>query len=181
MDDGSFEDYQLLARAEAEHGRDLVDRMLACLVGLQDGPAGYQIDRYQHSLQTATRALRDGADEELIVCALLHEIGDTLAPENHASFAAEVLKPYVSEENYWLVDKHGIFQGYFFWHHYGADRNEREKYRGHPFFEETALFCERWDQPAFDPKYDSIPLEHFEPLVRHIFAREPWSLAGSVS
>ncbi len=181
MEDGSFEDYQLLARAEAEHGCDLVDRMLACLVGLRDGPAGYQIDRYQHSLQTATRALRDGADEELIVCALLHDIGDGLAPHNHASFAAEVLRPFVTPERYWVVDKHGIFQGYFFWHHYGEDRNEREKYRGHPCFEETALFCERWDQPAFDPAYESLPLEHFEPMVRRIFGREPWAHARNLT
>jgi predicted HD phosphohydrolase len=145
------------------------------LRGLAQGHPGYQVDRFEHSLQTATRAKRDGADEELIVCALLHDIGDNYAPHNHASFAAEILKPYVSEDSYWLVDKHGIFQGYFFWHHYDEDRNAREKFRGHPCFEQTALFCERWDQPAFDPAYDSMPLEAFEPLVRRIFARAPYA------
>ena len=174
MEDGTFEDYQLLAAESASHNQGLVDRVLGCLRGLADGPSGYQIDRYQHSLQTATRAQRDGADEELVVCALLHDIGDNLAPDNHASFAATVLRPYVSEDNAWLVDKHGIFQGYFFWHHYGEDRNAREKYRGHPCFEKTALFCERWDQTSFDPGYDTQPLEAFEPAVRRIFAREPY-------
>ncbi len=110
-----------------------------------------------------------------MVCALLHDIGDDLAPQNHAAFAAEVLRPYVSDENAWLVEKHGVFQGYFFWHHYGHDRNAREQYHGHPCYERTALFCERWDQTAFDPGYDTLPLDAFEPMVRRIFAREPWA------
>jgi predicted HD phosphohydrolase len=179
MEDGTFEDYQLLAERSAQHDKGLVDRVLALLKGLEPGPSGYQIDRYQHSLQTATRALRDRADEELVVCALLHDIGDNLAPENHATFAASVLRPYVSDENWWLVDKHGIFQGHYFWHHYGQDRNAREKFRGHPAFEKTALFCERWDQTAFDPGYDTLPLEAFEPQVRRIFARPPYQSLGA--
>ncbi|TDJ04196.1 MAG: HD domain-containing protein [Deltaproteobacteria bacterium] len=177
MEDGTREDYLFLARLKAKHDAGAADRVFACLEGLREGPSGYQVDRYEHSLQTATRALRAGADEELVVCALLHDIGDNLAPHNHAAFAAEVLRPYVSNENYWLVEKHGIFQGYYFWHHYGLDRHAREKYRGHPCFERTALFCERWDQPAFDPDYDTLPLEAFEPMLRRIFAREPFSHA----
>ena len=174
MADGTKQDYELIAKLESEYHAGTADRVLDSLNALRGVQPGYQVDRYEHSLQTATRALRDGADEEMLVCALLHDIGDNLAPDNHASFAATVLRPYVSEDNAWLVDKHGIFQGYFFWHHYGGDRDEREKYRGHPCFEETALFCERWDQPAFDPQYESLPLEHFEPMVRRLFAREPW-------
>lgn len=177
MADGTKQDYELIAKLEAEYHEGTTERVLDSLKALRGVQPGYQVDRYEHSLQTATRAERDGADEEMIVCALLHDIGDGLAPHNHARFAAEVLRPFVTPERYWVVDKHGIFQGYFFWHHYGADRDEREKYRGHPCFEETALFCERWDQPAFDPEYESLPLEHFEPMVRRIFGREPWAHA----
>ncbi len=180
MADGTREDYQLLRERAAEHDRGLADRVLELLRGLQDGEQGYQIDRLQHSLQTATRAQRDEADEELVVCALLHDIGDNLAPSNHAAFAAEILRPYVTAENYWLVEKHGIFQGYFFWHHLDEDRDAREKYRGHPCFEKTALFCERWDQTAFDPHYDTLPLDSFEPMVRRLFARTAWSASGPV-
>ncbi len=177
MEDGSREEYLFLAELKEKHDQGSADRVLACLDGLKEGPSGYQIDRYQHSLQTATRAMRDGADEELVVCALLHDIGDNLAPHNHAAFAAEVLRPYVSHENNWLVEKHGIYKGYYFWHHYGEDQNAREKYRGHPAFERTALFCERWDQTAFDPAYDTHSIDAFEPMVRRIFAREPFKHA----
>ena len=181
MADGTKQDYELIAKLETEYQQGTTDRVLDSLKALRGVQPGYQVDRYEHSLQTATRAERDGADEEMVVCALLHDIGDGLAPHNHASFAAEVLRPFVTPERYWVVDKHGIFQGYFFWHHYGEDRNEREKYRGHPCFEETALFCERWDQPAFDPAYESLPLEHFEPMVRRIFGREPWAHARNLT
>lgn len=174
MAEGTREDYQLLAEESLKYNANHVDKVLDLLKALAGDPRGYQIDRYQHSLQTATRAMRDGADEEMVVCALLHDIGDDYAPMNHAAFAAEVLKPYVSTENHWLVEKHGIFQGYYFWHHYGMDRNAREKFRGHPCFERTAEFCEKWDQTAFDPTYDTAPLETFEPMVRRIFAREPY-------
>lgn len=177
MIDGTAEDYALLARHDRAHSEQTADRVLAHLATLATWPSGYAVDRLEHSLQTATRAQRDGADEELVVCALLHDIGDMLAPDNHAAFAAEVLRPFVSQENAWLVEKHGVFQGYFFWHHYGHDRNAREKYRGHPCFEKTAQFCERWDQTSFDPAYESLPLEAFEPMVRRIFAREPWKHA----
>ena len=105
--------------------------------------------------------------------ALLHDIGDSIAPDNHSALAAAVLRPFVSEENHWLVKHHGVFQGYYFWHHIGGDRDARERYRGHPCFEMTANFCERWDQRAFDPDYETLPLEAFEPAVRRLFAKEP--------
>ncbi len=174
MRDASREDYQIIGKRSLEFFAGLPDRVLRHLELLAGDTGGYAVDRLTHSLQTATRAQRDGRDDEYVVCALLHDIGDTLAPDNHAAFAAEVLKPYVSDENYWLVDKHGIFQGYFFWHHYGEDRSAREKYRGHPCFEKTALFCERWDQTSFDPAYDTLDLDAFELMVRRIFAREPY-------
>ncbi|OUL28075.1 HD domain-containing protein [Nostoc sp. 106C] len=174
MADGTREDYLLLR----EHSQPLLnqvgDRALTLLVGLQESYPGNLIDRYQHSLQTATRAFRDGAEEEVVVAALLHDIGDLLAPVNHAELAAAILKPYVSPSTHWMIEHHGIFQGYYFWHHLGGDRHAREQFRGHPYFERTAEFCHNWDQESFDPDYDTLPLTFFEPMVHRIFARQPW-------
>jgi predicted HD phosphohydrolase len=174
MDEGTYEEYQLLDRHYKKLDRELVDNLLAQLKRLGGDKLGYQIDRYQHSLQTATRAQRDGADEETIVIALLHDIGDVLAPWNHSDMAAAILQPYISPDNHWLVKHHGIFQGYYYFHHTGGDRLVRERYRGHPMFERTAQFCERWDQTSFDPNYDTLPVEAFEPMVRRLFARAPF-------
>ncbi|WP_375594997.1 HD domain-containing protein [Algihabitans albus] len=177
MEDGTAEDYALLAREEETlKAANFADGVLGQLQTLKGPKLGYKIDRYQHSLQTATRAERDGADEETVVAALLHDIGDTLAPDNHAEFAATLLKPYVTQRTWWIVQHHGIFQGYYFWHHLGGDRHAREQYRGHPYFEACADFCARWDQTAFDPDYDTAPLTHFEPMVRRLLRREPWTL-----
>jgi predicted HD phosphohydrolase len=171
MDEGTYEDYQLLDRRFHQHAAGFADEVLAMLRKLGGDPIGYRIDRLQHSLQTATRAQRDGAAEEIVVAALLHDIGDVLAPYNHADIAAAILRPYVSQATHWLVAKHAVFQGYYYWHHYGQDRNAREKYRGHPLFERTAAFCEDWDQRSFDPGYDTLPLAAFEPMVRRLFER----------
>ena len=177
MEDGTAEDYALLAREEETlKAANFADSVLGQLQTLKGPKLGYKIDRYHHSLQTATRAERDGADEETVVAALLHDIGDTLAPDNHAEFAATLLKPYVTQRTWWIVQHHGIFQGYYFWHHLGGDRHAREQYRGHPYFEACADFCARWDQTAFDPDYDTAPLTHFEPMVRRLLRREPWKL-----
>ena len=174
MDEGTYEEYQLLDRHYKKLDLELVDNLLAQLKRLAGDKMGYKIDRYQHSLQTATRAQRDGADEETIVVALLHDIGDIMAPWNHSDMAAAILQPYISPDNHWLVKHHGIFQGYYYFHHSGGDRFARERYRGHPMFERTAQFCERWDQMSFDPDYDALPLEAFEPMVRRLFARPPF-------
>lgn len=177
MEDGTAEDYALLAREEETlKAANFADSVLGQLQTLKGPRLGYKIDRYHHSLQTATRAERDGADEETVVAALLHDIGDTLAPDNHAEFAATLLKPYVTQRTWWIVQHHGIFQGYYFWHHLGGDRHAREQYRGHPYFEACADFCARWDQTAFEPDYDTAPLTHFEPMVRRLLRREPWKL-----
>ncbi len=174
MDQGTAEEYAFLGPLwESHKNAHLVDNVLGLLKALQGPTLGYKIDRYQHSLQTATRAVRDGADEETQVVALLHDIGDSIAPDNHSALAATVLRPFVSEENHWLVKHHGVFQGYYSWHLQGGDRDARERYRGHPSFEATADFCERWDQRSFDPDYDTLPLEAFEPAVRRLFAKEP--------
>ena len=131
---------------------------------------------WEHSLQSATRAHRDGADEETVVAALLHDIGDLLAPHNHSELAAAVLRPYVSERTYWVVRQHGLFQSYYYAHHMGGDRNARDRYIDHPWYQDAVDFCHRWDQSSFDPEYESLPLEFFEPMVRRIFAREPFSM-----
>ena len=137
---------------------------------------GYAVDRLTHSLQTATRAHRDGRDEEYVVCALVHDIGDTLASLNHAELAAVIVEPFVSELNHWIVKHHGIFQGYYFFHHIGLDRNMRDRYREHPHWQACADFCAAYDQNSFDPGYDTLPLAFFEPMVRRVFAAPKRSL-----
>lgn len=176
MAEGTADDWAAIARASAPFARELPDRLLAHLKMLRHDSGGFAVDRLEHSVQTATRAHRDGRDEEYVVCALLHDIGDLLGPSNHAEIAATILKPYVSERNHFMVDKHGIFQGYYFFHHLGLDREMREQYRGHPDFEYTAQFCHLYDQCAFDPNYDTLPLEAFEPMVRRVFERPKHSI-----
>lgn len=172
MEQGTRADYDLVAAHDAANASSLADRVLGWLVSM-DGESPYAISRLEHSLQTATRAERDGADDETIVCALLHDIGDVLAPTNHSQVAAALLAPYVSERNHWIVKHHGLFQGYYWMHHYGLDRNARDRYRDHEHYQACVDFCARWDQVSFDPGYESHPVEHFEPLVRALFAREP--------
>ena len=172
---GTREDYELLESLEAQFASSTADRVLEQLRGLAGSLAGYKVDRLEHSLQSATRAYRDGADEEMVVAALLHDIGDLLAPHNHSEMAAAVLRPYVSERTYWVVRQHGLFQSYYYAHHTGGDRNARDRYIDHPWYQDAVDFCHRWDQSSFDPEYDSLPLEFFEPMVRRVFAREPFS------
>jgi predicted HD phosphohydrolase len=170
MEKSTVEDWGIITSGFVEFAQHLPDRVLAHLRLLDGDYGGFAIDRLGHSLQTATRAHRAGEDEEYVVCALLHDIGDTLGSFNHADIAAAILKPFVSPANHWMVEKHGIFQGYYFFHHLGMDRNQRDQFRGHEWFEPTALFCERYDGPAFDPKGEILPLEFFEPMVRRVFA-----------
>jgi predicted HD phosphohydrolase len=171
MKDGTRADYALLERYERDYVRALPERVLDALGRLDTGLAGYPVSRLGHSLQAATRALRDGADDELVVAALVHDVGDELAPYNHAELAAAMLRPYVRAEVTWIVEQHGLFQSYYYAHHYDRDRHGRERFRGHRWFDACADFCERWDQASFDPGYPSEPLERFVPLVRAIFAR----------
>ena len=132
--------------------------------------------RLEHSLQTATRAKNDKASEEMIVASLLHDIGDELAPTNHAECAAAILKPYVSEKTHWIIEKHGEFQMYYYAHHLGKNKNQRDKYKDHKYYQDTVDFCENWDQASFDPNYKSMSLEDFTPMVKKIFSRKPYSL-----
>ena len=171
MEKSTEAEWKLIASEYMPFAKALPERILSHLTLLEGDYGGFAVDRMTHSLQTATNAQRGGEDEEYVVCALLHDIGDTLGSFNHADVAASILKPFVSEENFWMVEKHGIFQGYFFFHYLGMDRNMREQFRGHPGFERTALFCEKYDGPAFDPKGETLPLEFFEPMVRRVFAK----------
>lgn len=171
MKDGTRADYQMLAALEAEYAQALPERILASLSKLDEGLEGYPVTRYVHSLQTATRALRDGADDEMVVAALVHDIGDDLSPYNHAAIAAAILRPYVRAEVTWIVEQHALFQSYYYAHHHDRDRNGRERLRDHRWFDACADFCERWDQASFDPDYPTEPLARFEPLVRAIFTR----------
>ena len=171
MKDGTKKDYLLLDKLERSYLKSLPDRLMATMALLEDSLGGYQVSRLEHSLQTATRAENDGADSQTIAAALLHDIGDLLAPMNHAEFAAAILQPYVREELSWVVAKHGIFQKYYYAHHLGGNREEREEFKTHRWYHTCAEFCERWDQASFDPKYKTMPLTHFEPVVREIFSR----------
>lgn len=174
MKDGDKEDYDFLEVHEVEHAKGTADRLLKALVDLDEGLSGYQITRLGHSLQSATRAERDGADIDWVVAALLHDIGDIFAPYNHDEYAASILKPFVREQVTWVVEKHGDFQLLYFGEHVGADPEKRQAYAGHQYFDDCAQFCERWDQSSFDPSYDTLPIEHFADRVREVFARKPY-------
>ncbi|WP_310468220.1 HD domain-containing protein [Sphingomonas sp.] len=170
MEEGTPEDWAVIADHFIPYAQDLPSRVLTHLKLLDGDFGGFPIDRLQHSLQTATRAHRGGEDEDYVVMALLHDIGDTLGSYNHPDIAAAILKPFVDDRLGWMCQHHGIFQGYYFFHYIGLDRDMREAFRGHQYFEDTARFCEIYDQTAFDPAYDSAPLEFFEPMVRRVLA-----------
>jgi predicted HD phosphohydrolase len=173
MEDGSREDYELLDKSEREYARHLPDHLLASLMKLDHSLEGYPVSRLGHSLQAATRAMRDGADDELLVAALIHDIGDELAPYNHTQIAAAIIRPYVRPEVTWIVEQHGLFQNYYYVHHFGGNRNAREQFRDHPWYQACKDFCANWDQNSFDPDYPTEPLSTFEPVLRRVFGRPP--------
>ena len=177
MDDGTPEDYALLGKLENCFIAELPDRLLAALEGLQNSLAGYRIDRLQHSLQSATRAEADDADIEMIIAALVHDLGDDLAPDNHSQMAAAIIRPYVREEVTWIIEHHGVFQMFYYGDAAGVNKDERERYRGHKWFDSCEQFCRDWDQMAFDPDYPTKPLSHFEPMLRAVFTRTPFDPA----
>jgi len=170
METSTTDDWRIISAEFLAFSQRLPERILTHLRLLDGDYGGFQVDRLTHSLQTATLAHRDGRDEEYVVCALLHDIGDTLGSFNHPDIAVAILKPFVSEENLWMVEKHGIFQGYYFFHHVGMDRNMRDQFRGHPHYERTVEFCAKYDGPAFNPQVDTLPLSFFEPMVRRVCA-----------
>ena len=176
MAEGTAEDWRIIGGGSIELAVGLPDRLLDQLRLLGGDFGGFAVDRLEHSLQTATRAYRGDRDDEYVFCALMHDVGDLLGSFNHADVAAAIVKPFVSERNHWMVEQHAIFQGYCFFHHLGLDRDMRERFRGHEWFDHTAEFCHEYDQPAFDPAYDTLPLEHFEPLVRQMTAAPKHSI-----
>ena len=176
MKNGTKEDYLFLEKHEKNYASKTADRIIKYMSGLTETLEGYQISRLEHSLQSATKALKAGEDEEMIVAALLHDIGDELAPMNHSEYAAAILKPYVSEKTHWIIEKHGEFQMFYYAHHLVGDINKRDKYKGHKYYQDTINFCEKYDQNSFDPNYKSLPLEFFRPIVKKIFSRKPYSL-----
>ncbi len=172
MKDGTKEEYEFLTEHETEYASHTADRLLKAMTELDESLSGYQVTRLGHSLQSATRAWRDGADIDWVVSALLHDIGDIYAPYNHDEYAAAVLRPFVREQCAWAVEKHGDFQLVYYAEHVGADPKKRDAYRDSPYFDDCAEFCERWDQSSFDPDYDMLPIDFFAPMVREVFARK---------
>ena len=176
MKDGSYEDYQLLKKLEKPYLSLTASRIIDELKRQGEKTLeGYRITRLDHGLQSATRAEADGVDIDWIVGALLHDIGDGLAPQNHDKFSAEVIRPFVRWEVTWTVAHHGIFQMVYYAHHYGWDKNARDEYKDHPCFETCSKFCERWDQASFDPDYPWKSLDYFEPMVEEVFSRKAFS------
>ena len=180
MTESTMEDWAAIGRAAQGHRGQHVDQIVNHLNLLKGDTGGFAVDRLEHSLQTATRAHQAGQDEEYVVCALVHDIGDMLLPASHAELGAAILKPYISERNFWMMEKHGIFQGYYFFHHLGLDRDMRDAYRGHPDFEYTAQFCHLYDQNSFDPTYDSMPLDAFVPMMRRVMETPKHSIYRKV-
>lgn len=171
MKDGTREDYVLIDALERDFASGTADRLLDALRGLEDSMGGYKVSRLEHSLQTATRAWKSGADDDWIVSALLHDLGDVLAPYNHDEYAATILRPFVREQCAWVVAHHAEFQNIYYAHFVGGDQHKRERHRGHIYFDDCVDFCEYWDQESFDPDYPTQPLEFFEPILRKVFAR----------
>ena len=175
MKNGTKEDYVFLDKLEKNYASKTGDRIIKYLQSYEETLEGYQVSRLEHSLQAATRALKDKASDEMIVATLLHDIGDEFAPLNHSEYAAAVLRPYVSEKTYWILLRHGEFQMYYYAHHIGADKNKRDQYKNHKYYDDCVKFCEQYDQSSFDPNYDSLKLKDFEPIIRKIFSREPYT------
>jgi predicted HD phosphohydrolase len=177
MKDGDREDYAFLNTHETEYAAGTADRLLKAMVELDKSMSGYKITRLGHSLQAATRAWNGGADIDWVVSAVLHDIGDIYAPYNHDEYAAAVIRPFVREQCAWVVQTHGDFQMVYYAEHVGGNPDKREAFRGNPYFDDCAEFCEKWDQSSFDPGYPTRPLEFFAPMVKQVFDRKAYDPA----
>jgi len=175
MDESTAEQWAVIGKQTMEHQGRVADRVLAMLGSLAELTDGFAVDQLTHSLQTATRAERAGADDEVVVASLCHDIGKAVSVPNHPLIAAEILKSYVSDDVYQMIRAHQDFQGRHYYHHFGGDPDAREQYRGQPWFALAEQFADEWDQVAFDPNYDTLPFEHFEARLREVFAH-PHSL-----
>lgn len=181
FDECTPEDIQAVGENFKALADGLPDRVLAHLKLLDGDFGGFNVDRLEHSLQTATRAHRDGRNEEYVVCALLHDIGDTLGTYDHGAVAAAILKPFISEANHWMLENHTVFQGYYYFEHLGGDKNARDVHKDSPHFEHTKEFIEKYDMPAFDENYDSMSLKEFEPMVRRVMSKDPLAPANAAA
>jgi len=171
MDQSTAEEWAEIGAAHVVDQPRVAETVLVMLRGLDQVVVGFATDQLTHCLQTATRAERDGAEDEVVVAALCHDIGKFISVPNHPAIAAEILRPYVSDDVYWMIKAHQDFQGRHYYHHFGGDPDARDKYQGQPWYELAERFADEWDQTAFDPDYDTLPLEHFEPRVRALFAQ----------
>jgi predicted HD phosphohydrolase len=172
MDESTAEEWAAMMAMEDTEVAALPDRLIDQLRLLDSPTSGFPVDRLTHSLQTAHRAEVDGRDEAYLICALLHDVGDILGPNNHAEIAAAILRPWVSEAYHWMVEQHGVFQGYYFWHYVGADRNARDAFAGHEYYDLAEEFVRKYDMLAFDEDYPTPPLEHYEGLLRSFFVEK---------
>jgi len=173
MADGTAEEYAFLGKHEEEYARGLSVRLVEALKKLEHSFSGYKVSRLEHSLQSATRAYQDGRSIDYVVAALLHDIGDELAPYSHSEMAAAILRPYVEERLYWIIKTHGVFQMFYYAHHIGGDQNARDRFKENQWYNDAVEFCHLYDQNCFDPDYKSKPLSFFEPMVAEVFSREP--------
>ena len=174
MKDGDGEDYRFLHGLEVDFAKETGERLLVALESLAESFSGYQVSRLEHSLQSATRAWRGGADLDWVVAALLHDIGDLYAPYNHDEYAALIVKPFLREQCTWTLEVHGDFQKVYYADKIGGNPKARERHRDNAYYQDCVDFCELWDQTSFDPGYDSLPLSFFAPLVLSVFSRTPF-------
>jgi predicted HD phosphohydrolase len=173
MTEATREDFELCARDLEDDAKELPNRILKALAALEANQGPIQVTRLEHSLQSATHAYNDGREEDYVVAALVHDIGDQLAPYTHGSVVAAILRPFVSQRICWVIEHHGLFQTYYSAHFFGQDRNARDVHKDNPYYEDCVEFCERYDQNCFDPDFESLPLEFFAPMVQRVFSRPP--------
>jgi predicted HD phosphohydrolase len=179
MDEGRVEEWMVIGEEVSKRQAAMPVIIKSMLVRLEEQVDGFAVNQLVHGLQTATRALRDGASEEMIVAALCHDIGKVISVENHPAIAAEILKPYVSHETYEIVRTHQDFQGRHYYALLGKDPESRSQYSGQPWYEMATRFTDEWDQTSFDPDYETLPLSYFEPMIERVFARTRESRAQS--
>ena len=172
MDESSTVEWQAIGREVAKRQASMPQTIKLMLLQLEAQTDGFEVNQLIHSLQTATRALRGGASEELIVAALCHDIGKVISVANHPAIAAEILRPYVSDETYQIIRTHQDFQGRHYYALMGKDPDARSQYVDESWFELAQKFTDEWDQTSFDSEYETLPLSYFDPMVENIFGKK---------
>jgi predicted HD phosphohydrolase len=171
MDESTAEEWAVIGKETSRNQGRVAERVLGLLRSLSDITDGFATDQLTHCLQTATLAQQAGADDEMVVASLCHDIGKAISVPNHGAIAAEMLKPYVRPDVYHSIKHHQDFQGRHYYNHFGMSTELREQYRDQTWFALCEQFTDDWDQVAFDPNGHTESLEHFEPLVREVFAK----------